>query len=184
MNGAPTLRLAAATDFAAIAAITNHYIRHTAIHFGTDDVGADELRDAWRGRIDLYPWLVAEQAGTVVGYAKAGEFRTRAAYRWTCETGVYLAPDRRGHGIGALVYGRLCTLLRAQGFGAAIGVIALPNPASVRLHEQLGFGYQGTLPRVGRKFDAWHDIGFWQLPLQADGHVPGAIRAPAAAFAS
>jgi phosphinothricin acetyltransferase len=173
------LRLAAPADFEAIAAITNHYIRTTAIHFGDCEVTAAELRASWREHADLYPWLVADLSGEVIGYAKAGSFRARAAYRWTTETGIYLAFDQRGRRLGTRLYARLCQTLRAQGFHAAIGGIALPNDASVRLHERLGFVHCGTVPRAGRKFDRWHDVGFWHLALQPADHVPGAITTPA-----
>lgn len=177
----PRLRLATAADFAAIAAITNHYIRTTPIHFGYDDVTADELRALWRQHQDLYPWLLAEVDGVVAGYAKAGVYRSRAAYRWITETGIYLTPDRTGQGLGRPLYERLLALLTAQGFHAAIGGIALPNPASVALHERLGFQPCGVVREAGRKFDAWHDVGFWQRLLQPAGTPARPLRTPRAA---
>ncbi len=80
------------------------------------------------------------------------------------------------------LYRRLLAALTAQGFHAAIGGIALPNPASVRLHERLGFVATGTIPRAGRKFDRWHDLGFWHLGLQASDHTPSELLTPRAAF--
>lgn len=183
MTGA-TIRLARAEDFATFAAITNHYIRTTAIHFGYDDVTADELRSTWREHHDTYPWLAAEAAGEVVGYAKSGAWRTRSAYRWITETGIYLVPAHCGRGFGRPLYDRLCRVLRAQGFHAAIGGIALPNDASVRLHESLGFVHCGTVVRAGRKFDAWHDVGFWQLLLHDERHPAPSLATPAVAFAA
>jgi L-amino acid N-acyltransferase YncA len=180
----PTLRLAVAADFDAIAAITNHYIRTTAIHFGDEDVAADELRSAWRAHADVYPWLVTEQRGAVLGYAKSGAWRARAAYHWSTETGIYLRPDQCGRGLGRPLYARLLAVLRAQGFHAAIGGIALPNAASVALHERLGFVAVGCVPRAGRKFDRWHDVGFWHLGLQPADHVPCPLATPGAAFAA
>jgi phosphinothricin acetyltransferase len=181
---ADRIRLAAAGDFEAIAAITNPYIRDTSIHFGDSDVAPDELRSLWLRHADLYPWLVTVVSDRVVGYAKAGEYRSRAAYRWTAEAGIYLLPDQRGRGLGRPLYARLCAVLGAQGFHSVIGGITLPNPASVRLHEGLGFVHCGTVRRAGHKFGAWHDVGFWQLLLQPEGHAPGALLAPAAAFAA
>ena len=180
----PTIRLATTGDFGAIAEITNHYIRTTAIHFGCEDVAADDLRALWSDHADTWPWLVVETGQAIAGYAKAGSFRTRAAYRWTTETGIYLAPAHCGQGLGLPLYRRLCDVLRAQGFHSAIGGIALPNPASVRLHERLGFVHRGTMPRAGRKFGAWHDVGFWQLELHARDQAPDGLRSPAAAFAA
>jgi L-amino acid N-acyltransferase YncA len=146
-------------------------------------VPADDLRTLWQHGTASYPWLVAEQGGGVVGYAKAGEFRSRAAYRWTTEAGIYLAPEHCGRGLGPPLYRRLLDVLRAQGFHLAIGGITLPNAPSVALHERLGFVHWGTVARVGRKFDAWHDVGFWQLHLRPADHTPAALLTPAAAFA-
>ncbi len=177
-----TLRLAGAADFAAIAAITNHYIRTTAIHFDYEELAADELRSSWQNTIDTYPWLVLEEHGAIAGYAKAGVYRTRAAYRWITETGIYLDPARCGRGLGVELYRALLAMLTRQGFHAAVGGIALPNDASVRLHERLGFVHAGTIPRAGRKFDRWHDVGFWFLALQPPDHVPAPLRPPADVF--
>jgi phosphinothricin acetyltransferase len=177
-------RLAAASDFEAIAAIANHYIRQTAVHFGDRDVPAAEMLELWQRHEDVYPWLVTIEGGAVAGFAKAGEFRTRAAYRWTTEVGIYLAAEKCGQGLGAPLYARLVDMLRAQGFHSAIGGITLPNPASVRLHEKLGFRHWGTTAHAGWKFGAWHDVGFWQLMLQPEGHEAGPLLPPARAFAA
>jgi L-amino acid N-acyltransferase YncA len=157
------VRLATDADFTAIARLTNHWIRTTAIHFGTEDIDADELRSQWRETGDVHPWLVGEVDGAFAGYAKSGSWRSRAAYRWTPETTVYVEPQFHGRGIGRAVYGRLLAVLRAQGYHSAIGGIALPNDASVRLHEALGFEHVGTVRDAGWKFGRWHDVGFWQL---------------------
>ena len=176
------IRLATANDFAAIAAITNHYIRTTAIHFAYEEVAADELRSLWREHEAIYPWLVAETGRAVVGYAKAGSFRARTAYLWTTETGIYLAPDQCGRGLGRRLYGRLLDVLRAQGFHSVIGGIALPNDTSVRLHERLGFVPCGTVQRVGYKSDRWHDVGFWQLFFQEAAQQPRELLRPDQVF--
>lgn len=177
------IRLAVAEDFAAIAAITNHYIRTTAIHFGSEDVTAEELRTLWTEKRDVYPWLVHVDAdGAPAAYAKSGIWRSRAAYHWTTETGIYVRQDRCGQGLGLPLYRRLLAVLQAQGFHAAIGGIALPNVASVRLHERLGFVPSGVVPRAGRKFDRWHDVGFWHLGLQPQDAAPRALLTPDTAF--
>lgn len=174
-----TIRLATADDFDAIAAITNHYIRTTAIHFGTDDVSGDELRQLWREHEQLYPWLVSEREGRCVAYAKASVWRSRAAYRWTPETGIYVHHEQLGQGLGRPLYARLIALLRAQGFHSLMAGATLPNAASVRLHEELGFATVGTVREAGCKFGRWHDVIFWQLRLGGTG---GEILAPAAAW--
>lgn len=161
-----TFRPAHADDFAALTAITNHYITTTAIHFAHAPLAPDELLATFREQGAIHPWLVAlADDGTVCGYAKAGPFRARAAYRWTTETGIYLAPDRCGRGLGTALYRALLAELRTRGFHTAIGGIALPNDTSVRLHERLGFVHAGTIRDAGWKFERWHDLGFWQLHL-------------------
>ena len=159
------IRAAGDHDFDAIAAITNHYIAGTAIHFGYQPVSADELRATWRAGAGRYPWLVVEADGVVVAYAKAGEWRARDAYRWTTEVGIYVEAGRRGGGIGAALYRELLAAVAAAGFHSVIGGITLPNPASIALHERCGFVHVGTVREAGFKRDAWHDVAFYQRML-------------------
>ncbi len=166
--GRRMLRPAAADDFDAIAAITAPYVETTAIHFAYEPPTAAELRGQWGGPDGRFPWRVAEDDGTVVGYAKAGEWRSRAAYQWTAEVGFYLAPDRRGRGVGTVLLAGLIDALIARGFRSAIGGVTLPNPASVALMERAGFTPIGRFAAVGWKLDAWHDVGFWQRILRGD----------------
>jgi phosphinothricin acetyltransferase len=161
------------SDFDAIAALTNVFIRTTAIHFAYEDVSAAELLAAFREHEAVYPFLVAESGGAFAGFAKAGPWRTRAAYRWTVETGVYVAPERHGQGIGGMLYRRLLEVLKVQGFRTVVGGITLPNAASVALHERSGFRASGVVQHAGFKFGKWHDVGFWQLDLR-----PGDPAAP------
>ena len=120
----------------------------------------------------LYPWLVAcDENDSVLGYASASAFRTRIAYRFTVETSVYLAGEAHGRGIGAALYRRLLAILEAQGFTQAIVAISLPNDASVRLHEKLGFVAAGIYRDVGYKLGGWRSVGLWQRPL-ADSTIP------------
>ncbi|HEX4453242.1 MAG TPA: GNAT family N-acetyltransferase [Kofleriaceae bacterium] len=150
-------------DFAALAAITNHYIATTAIHFAYEPMTEAELREQARGR---FPWLVADDdVGGVIGYAKAGTWRARAAYQWTCELGLYVAPDARGRGIGTQLYSALLDACAARGFRSAIAGITLPNPASVALHERLGFASVGVVAEAGFKLGTWHDVAFFQKRL-------------------
>jgi L-amino acid N-acyltransferase YncA len=150
-------------DFAALAAITNHYIATTAIHFGYEPVTEAELREHASGR---FPWLVADDDGAI-GYAKAGTWRARAAYQWTCELGLYVAPDARGRGIGTQLYSALLDACAARGFRSAIAGITLPNPASVALHERLGFVPVGVVAEAGFKLGAWHDVAFFQKRMNS-----------------
>ena len=160
-----TIRAARAEDFAAIAAITNHYITTTAIHFAYEPVTEDDLRTMWEGGVDRFPWLVTEEGGQVVAYAKAGTWRERAAYAWTVETGLYVAPDARGRGLGKRMYVALIDELARRGFRSIVAGITLPNETSVALHEGLGFSSVGVVREAGFKHDRWHDVGFWQKRL-------------------
>lgn len=159
-------------DFPSIAALTNSFIRGTAVHFGYVEVTAQELAAAWRKGRERYPWLTVEVDGRFGGFAKAGPWRDRAAYQWTAEAGIYLQPEARGRGIGRALYSALVEHLRSRGFHSVVGGITLPNEASVRLHEGLGFTFVGAVRQAGWKLGAWHDVGFWQLMLREDGHAP------------
>lgn len=101
----------------------------------------------------------------VIGYAYASSFRDREAYQFTVETTVYVESDFQRQGVGYELMQHLLLRLSKLGYHAAVAGISLPNPGSIALHEQLGFRRAGVLPQVGRKFDAWHDIGFWILNL-------------------
>ena len=159
------LRRASPEDAAAIAAIYAPYVTASAVSFETEPPDADAMRARIEAGGELYPWLVAEEEGEVLGYAYASAFRARPAYRYVVETSVYLAGGAQGRGIGTALYGALIRTLEAQGFAQAIGAITLPNAPSVRLHEALGFVQAGTYRQVGWKMGAWHDVGLWQRAL-------------------
>ena len=168
-----TIRPAVDTDFLAIAAITNHYIATSAVHFGYESLTADEIRATWTGYRERFPWLVVEEGGVgVIGYAKAGTWRERAAYAWTAETGLYLTASARGRGVGRALYEHLLAELVGRGFHSAVAGITLPNDASVALHRRLGFVSVGTVRDAGWKHDRWHDVEFWQKRLSGEptGH--------------
>lgn len=153
------------TDIPNAAAITNEIIEHTAIHFGSTPQTHDEWRAMLNAKSDRHPWLVAELDGGFAGYAKCGTWRERDAYRYTVETSVYIAPSARGRGVGTALYGHLLPMLADLGFHVAVAGMTLPNDASARLHERVGFHHVGVFREVGRKFDTWHDVGFMQRAL-------------------
>jgi phosphinothricin acetyltransferase len=159
------IRAATSIDAAAIAGIYNYYLRETAITFEETPVSDDEVARRIEDVVARYPWLVAEQDGAVVGWAYATEWKTRSAYRLSVETAVYVAPTHHGRGIGTALYAPLIVELKARRLHSAVGGIALPNPASIALHEKLGFKKIGHFVEVGRKFDRWVDVGYWQLIL-------------------
>jgi L-amino acid N-acyltransferase YncA len=112
-----------------------------------------------------WPWLVCERDRQVLGYAYASRHRERSAYQWSCDVSVYVSASYRRVGIGRALYRSLFELLKLQGFRNAYAGITLPNPASVGLHESLGFKPIGVYQDVGYKLGAWHDVGWWELHL-------------------
>ncbi|MFN0132611.1 MAG: N-acetyltransferase family protein [Phycisphaerales bacterium] len=168
-------------DLPAITSLTNTFIVATPIHFSFEPLPVAEMLHMWREGRDRYPWLTAEVDGRFAGYAKAGVWRTRAAYQWTAEAGIYVETDCRARGIGSALYAAIIDDLRRRGFHSVIGGVTLPNQASVKLHESLGFEFVGRFRHAGHKFGQWHDVGFWQLPLRDDTHHPsGPDAGPAA----
>jgi phosphinothricin acetyltransferase len=170
---AALVRLARDSDAAAIAAIYRPYVEDSRISF--EDVAPDAGEMARRmigERPGFHPWFVAEEDGVVLGYAASSPFRSRSAYRWAVETGVYLAAHAQGRGVGRALLTSLLDLLQRQGYVAAIGAIALPNDASVALHEKLGFALTGTYRGVGFKFGEWLDVGLWEKDLAPRAAAP------------
>lgn len=164
---APTIRAASADDAAACLAIYAPIVRQTSISFELEPPSLEEFAGRITQARERHEWLVAERDGAVVGYAYATTFRARAAYRFACESSVYVAEGERGHRTGERLMRELVERLRAQGFAQVIAGATLPNPASAALHERLGFRAVGRFEGVGHKFGAWHAVGFWQLDLTA-----------------
>lgn len=153
-------------DAESIASIYNHFVLNTSISFEETAVSHAEMAQRIAEvQVAGLPWLVAEQDGDIAGYAYATKWRVRNAYRYSVETTVYLAPASAGQGVGTMLYRALLDRLRDAGYHLAIGGIALPNPASIALHEKLGFEKVAQFSEVGFKFDRWTDVGYWQLRL-------------------
>ncbi len=159
------IRSAELRDAERIASIYNFYIAHTPITFETEEVSISEMEIRIEAKLAKYDWLVAEENNSILGYAYYGEFRSRAAYRHTVESTVYVAQDHIGKGIGSMLYDRLCAIAIEKGFREMIGVIALPNPESIRLHINKGFRESGVLLKIGYKFDHYIDVMFMQKSL-------------------
>ena len=169
------IRIASADDAEAIAAIYAPIVRDTTISFEWTPPSAAEFRSRISKTLAKYPWLVAVDAGDqVAGYVYASGHRDPPSYQWSVNTSVYIRDDSRGQGVGTRLYAALFEHLVALGHHRAFAGIALPNQASVALHESIGFEPIGVYRAVGYKFGAWRDVGWWQKalrPLAAPGEV-------------
>ena len=166
------IRLAQALDAEAIAAIYRPYVDDTVISFETLTPDRQEMARRIIDTQPSYPWLVCEFDDRVTGYAYATRHRVRDAYRWSVDASVYIDQSYHRRGIGLALYTSLFGILAAQGFVNAYAGVTLPNPASVALHEAVGFTKVGVYQRVGYKFGAWHDVGWWQLTLKPHDKSP------------
>jgi L-amino acid N-acyltransferase YncA len=160
------IRPATVNDGFAISCIYNHYVLHTVVTFEEVPVSANEMQQRIKDIQSKYAWLVCEEDSIVTGYAYAGPWKTRAAYRHAVEISVYLDPARTGKGIGKQLYATLIKEMQVLKMHAVIGGVALPNDASIKLHEGLGFKKIGQFLEVGKKFGKWVDVGYWELILE------------------
>jgi phosphinothricin acetyltransferase len=166
------IRVAMPADAAAVAAIYAPIVRDTAISFETVPPTPEAMAGRISRTLTTHPWLVAERDGKVAGFAYAGPHRERAAYRWSVDVSAYVDAGARGAGIGRALYTRLFAILRAQNYRSVFAGIALPNEASVGLHEAMGFTPLGVYRKVGFKQGAWRDVGWWQLALSDAPDAP------------
>ena len=159
------VRPAAEADLQQVLGIVNREIREGVAHFGIREHRPEDLR-GWLEAGARLPFLVAvDGAGRVAGYARASRWKDREAYDWAAEIGLYVGPDSQGRGIGRALYAELLPRLVSLGYRSIIAGIALPNPASVRLHERAGMSHVGTFPRVGYKHGRWINVGYWVLTV-------------------
>lgn len=169
------VRPAVEADLPRINEIYNHYVVHTPITFDIDPITMEQRLDWFRrysehGRHRLF---VAEEDGAVLGYADSHQFRMKRAYDTTVETTVYCAEDATNRGVGGLLYDALFDALRDVNLHRAIAAITLPNEASVALHERFGFALVGVMHEVGRKFDRYWDVAWYERCFDR-GDVPRA----------
>jgi len=175
MSDSVTVRPATAGDAEAIAAIYAPMVEHSPVSFEEAPPDAVEFERRMRSAPRL-PWLVAQRAGRVVGYAYAAQHRTRPAYRWSADSSVYVAPGQQGNGVGRLLYERLIEEMTGLGYVSLFAGIALPNEASVALHEAVGFRFVGVYRDVGFKHGGWRDVGWWQRLLVEPPDTPAEPR--------
>ncbi len=170
------VRCASADDAEGILAIYAPIVRETTISFELEPPTVAEMRRRIETTLAKLPWLVCASGRGTEGYAYASKHRERAAYQWSVDVSVYVVEAMRGKGLGRRLYTSLLGMLQDLGYYSALAGIALPNPASVGLHEAMGFRPIGVYRNIGYKLGAWHDVGWWQKQLREYGEGPEAPR--------
>lgn len=171
------IRLARGADAPAVHAIYAPVVIATPISFEIEPPAVAEVAQRIERLVESgLPWLVLERAGAIAGYAYGSRHRERAGYRWCVEVSVYVAEAQRRHGIAGALYTSLLAVLALQGYCNAYAAITLPNLASVRLHEGLGFKPVGVFERIGYKAGAWHDVGWYVKDLRPGTAAPSEPR--------
>ncbi len=152
-------------DAKAIADIYNYYIDNTIVTFEENTVCEEEMIERIKSHNPDLPWIVYEENKQIYGYAYVSEWKSRSAYKYSVESSVYLNHTKLGKGIGAKLYKKLLSQIKKKNIHIIIAVISLPNEASVKLHEKLGFQKVGQFKEVGYKFEKWIDVEYWQLKI-------------------
>jgi phosphinothricin acetyltransferase len=166
------IRIAAVNDADQVLSIYAPVVLETAISFETEPPSPATMRARIERTLETYPWLVCEVDGAVAGYAYACRHRERIAYQWSAETALYVGEPWRRRGVGRALYAALMPVLNRQGLRNAYAGITLPNPASVALHEAMGFLPVGVYAFAGYKLGSWHDVGWWHLAIGEHGPAP------------
>lgn len=151
------------SDCQHIADIYNYYILNSTVTFEEEEIDASEILQRVEQVIPKLPWLVFEEENEIKGYAYATPWRHRSAYRFSVEISVYVKHNCHGKGIGTALYEELISQLIRIGVHTIIGGITLPNDASIKLHEKMGFRKIAEFEEVGLKFEKWLNVGYWQL---------------------
>jgi len=163
-------------DASACAAIYAPYVRETAVSFEGEPPTPAQMAERITSATRTHAWIVYEHNGRVVGFAYGGPHQRRAAYRFSCETSVYVEQGRRRTGSGRALYEALFERLAQRGYRMAVAGMTIPNEASVGLHRAMGFEPVGVYRRIGWKFGAWHDVAWMQRTLGVGGDPPSEPR--------
>jgi L-amino acid N-acyltransferase YncA len=172
VSSTSAIRLVSEGDAARVQSIYAPFVTDTVISFEFEPPSVEDMRQRIRATLQRLPWLVCEHRGEVIGYVYASPHNARAAYQWSVDVAVYVDRERHRSGVGRGLYCSLFEVLRLQGFYNAYAGVTLPNPASVGLHEAVGFRPVGVYDDVGFKLGSWHSVGWWQLALQKRPATP------------
>lgn len=153
------------TDAHDITNIYNHYIKNTTITFEELEITSEEVSNRIKSVTELFPWIVYEDDGKVVGYAYVNSFKSRSAYKNSVESSIYIDHKFKGRGVGTLLYKEIIRLCQLKNYHTILGVTTCPNEKSVLLHKKLGFEKVAHYREVGYKFNTWIDVAVWQLLL-------------------
>ncbi|HAY88293.1 MAG TPA: phosphinothricin acetyltransferase [Bacteroidetes bacterium] len=156
------IREATQDDLSQIVDIYNHYIKNTLITFDEEPYTVSQLSDKILSLQKNYPVLVMHTGDSVLGYAYAAAWKAKTAYKHSAETTIYIHPDHEGKGLGQRLYNALLSSLALFEVVNAIACITIPNEASIKLHEKLGFKKIGRFDKVGYKMEQWVDVEYWQ----------------------
>lgn len=163
------IRPVSVNDAAKLADIYNHYVTNTLISFEEEEISADtmlsRIKDADKS---AGIWLVLETDSLILGYAYCTHWKARSAYRFSHEVTIYLAPEAQGKGVGTRLYQALLDAISRRPIKNILAIIALPNDASIALHEKIGMKKVAHFEKVGYKFGQWVDVGYWQMSLPED----------------
>ena len=160
------IRLAKPSDARSLLDIYAPYVEKTAITFEYEVPTVEDFANRVEKTLEKYPYLVAEEDGVVLGYAYASTYYARAAYDWAVELSVYVSQEARGKGVGTKLYDALEDLLEQMGYIHFLACISLPNEASLALHRKRGYQQVAHFPKIGYKFNNWHDIVWLQKSLE------------------
>jgi L-amino acid N-acyltransferase YncA len=174
----PSIRLARIEDCPEILGIYGYFVENTAVTFEYEVPTLGEMEGRMKNILLKYPYLVSVEAEKVIGFAYAADFRHRAAYQWSCECTVYIAPEHQGKGTGRLLYQRLLDMLRLQGYFNVFAGVAIPNERSIRLHQQCSFEEIGEYRNIGYKRGVWHTTRWFQLVLREHSVDPAPPKRP------
>lgn len=153
-------------DANAIVEIYNYYILNSIATFEETAIDAIEMKNRIQQCTARHPWLVFEEKGEIIGYAYAGEWKSRCSYKYSVESSVYLKHNATKKGVGTILYSELIKQLKKTDLHVIIGGISLPNEPSIYLHEKFGFEKIAHFKEVGNKFNKWIDVGYWELLIE------------------